>query len=244
MHPPVPYFAGDIRQFYESATGRMVAHILTDHIRRIWPDVRGLETLGYGYPFPWLSRFDEDGAHIHALTPVALGVHRWPTVGPGRVAVAAEGDWPFATESMDRILIVHGLEHADQRDAMMAEAWRVLKSSGRLMLIAPHRTGLWARADWTPFGHGAPVSSAQVRTILNNNYFVREGDERALFMPPSRRQLMLRSAYTLEAFGKFICPALSGVYIAEASKRLYGGMPLSAVRTRQGARIAVPVSAG
>ena len=107
---------------------------------------------------------------------------------------------------------------------MLAEAWRVLKSNGRLLLVVPNRIGLWARAEWTPFGHGRPYTSRQIGQYLRDAAFVHERTQQALFMPPFKSFLVLRGAYAFEAFGRALSPALAGVYMVEASKQVYAGV--------------------
>ena len=224
----MPYGVYDIRSFYQSRQGRLVRRLLGDHVRQFWENVKGLDVAGIGYAVPLLRSFENEAARVTALMPDTLGIHRWPEDGPGRAALAAEAEWPLATESVDRILMLHALEHADHPEAVMQEAWRVLKSNGRLLLIVPHRMGLWARADWTPFGHGTPFTSGQVRNLLQGSLFVKERSDRALFMPPFKSFFALRSAYQFEAFGRYFFSGLCGVYIVEASKQVYAGTTVAA----------------
>ena len=103
----------------------------------------------------------------------------------------------------------------------LEEFWRVLKSNGRLLLVVPNRMGLWARAHWTPFGHGMPYSAGQVEEFLRENLFIIERTERALFVPPFKSQTLLRTAGLWEKVGKTICPAMGGMIFVEASKQIY-----------------------
>ena len=48
------------------------------------------------------------------------------------------------------------------QNGFLLEASRVLRSAGKLILIVPHRGGLWSRAETTPFGHGTPFSKRQI----------------------------------------------------------------------------------
>lgn len=235
----MPYSVYDMKAFYNSRAGRLVGRILAEHVSRMWPDMAGLGLVGYGYPLPLFKAYEGARGRASVLMPNTLGVHHWPEGLQGRTALCAEGEWPLPTESIDRIIIFHGLEHADMPEGVMQEAWRVLKSNGRMMLILPHRMGLWARADWTPFGHGTPFTSGQVRNLLQASLFVQERTERALFMPPFHSFLALRSAYQFESFGRFLFPGLSGVYIVEASKQIYGGITAQAVKARQPRRMVV-----
>lgn len=225
----------DLKTYYAERQGRLVRRILAAHIQAFWPDMKGLEIVGYGYAAPYLRGIEGEAGRVAALMPESGGAHRWPESPQekGKVSLVEEGRWPLASESVDRLILVHALEQADEPGELLSEAWRVLKSNGRMLVIFPRRMGLWARADWTPFGHGTPYTSGQITRLLQGNGFVRERAERALFMPPFRSFAMLRMAYTMEAFGKFLFPGLAGAGMIEASKQIYLGR---AIPVQKGAR--------
>lgn len=225
----------DLKNFYASRAGRLVRRILTGHIRMLWPDIKALRIVGVGYPVPYLPTLDEGAERSIALMPGYGGVHPWPEGQANRVALFDGFTIPLETESIDRIFVIHGFEMVQDPEIFLGELWRVLKSNGRLMLVVPNRLGFWARADWTPFGAGRPFTMTQVNHMLQQNLFVRERVERALFMPPFRSFLLLRFAYSLESFGKFLFPGLAGVHIVEVSKQIYAGTRVSA-RAQAGRR--------
>lgn len=219
------YTVYDLKQFYGRRAGRLVRRLISGHIREFWPDLKGQTVMGYGYAVPYLKSFQGEAERVSAAMPATNGVHFWPEGEKGQVCLIAEGELPFATESIDRLLVVHGLEYAESLEPLFHEFWRVLKSNGRLMIIVPNRLGMWARVDWTPFGHGTPYSMTQINNYLQKNHFILEHKGRALFLPPFRSFLVMRSAYTMESFGKFIFPGLAGVHLIEASKQIYAGVP-------------------
>jgi hypothetical protein len=109
----------------------------------------------------------------------------------------------------------------------MREIWRVLKANGRLLVIVPSRTGFWARADWSPFGHGSPFTMTQLCFYLRDNMFVQEKTMGGLYVPPIKSNSILRSAGVFEHIGKNVLPIGAGVLIVEASKQLYAGVDRS-----------------
>ena len=119
--------------------------------------------------------------------------------------------------------MIHALEFMPDITPAFEEIWRVLKSNGRLLLIVPNRMGLWARADWSPFGQGTPYSSTQLERSLMDHLFVHEHTAHGLFVPPFRRDFLLRAAGGFEQAGRMLCPAMGGVHMIEASKQLYAG---------------------
>ncbi len=214
----------DLKSFYNSREGRLVRRIIGRHVRGIWPDVRGLRLTGCGYAVPYLRMFMEEAERVTAIMPASQGMHPWPAEAHNLVTIAEEAELPLETNSIDRFLLVHSLEHAELLRPNLQEVWRVLKSNGRLLIVVPNRHGLWARAEWSPFGQGTPYTASQLSWFLRDNLFVHERTDPALFVPPVRMSLVLKSAATFEQFGKYVIPALAGVHIVEASKQLYGGL--------------------
>ena len=214
----------DLKTFYGTRQGRLLRRLLLYRLRRFWPATSGLRLAGIGYAVPYLLRLSEHAERVAALMPATLGVHPWPERGSGLVGIMAEDAWPLETESVDRLLLIHSLEHALDPDALLTECWRVLKSQGRLLMVVPNRLGLWARADWTPFGHGRPFTAAQITHHLQESRFAVERAEQALFMPPFKSFGILRSAYLLEGVGQHLFPNFAGVHLIEASKQVYAGI--------------------
>lgn len=215
----------EFRQFYASRPGRLMRRILSGHIQQIWPDLKGLTVLGGGYAVPYLKPMLGKAEKVFSFMPPRFGVHHWPEHEKNLVCLASDTALPFETEAADRIIVVHGMEHAEDPQALLQECWRVLKSNGRLLLVVSSRMGLWSRADWTPFGHGTPYTATQIAHRLHDSLFAVERMEKALFMPPFRSFLVLRTAYTMENFGRYIFPGLAGIHLVEAGKQVYAGIP-------------------
>jgi SAM-dependent methyltransferase len=133
----------------------------------------------------------------------------------------------------DRILLVHGLEAAESARRLLRETWRVLKDDGRLLVIAPNRSGMWAYRESTPFGHGQPYSFGQVCRLLASSLYRVERRDTALYLPPSNWRLVLRGARLFERTGRTWLPGFAGVTIAEAVKDIYAAVPIEAVPRRR-----------
>ena len=148
---------------------------------------------------------------------------------------------------VDRILMVHALEHAGHADAMLREAWRVLAADGRLLMVVPNRRGIWARFERTPFGVGRPYSARQIDKLLRSNLFNPLRTQGALYFPPSRRPVFLKAAGAFEKLlPRFKVNAFAGALLIEASKQVYaisdrGAYVVEARRRRP--RAAVPLGA-
>ncbi|WP_219821586.1 class I SAM-dependent methyltransferase [Sneathiella aquimaris] len=211
----------ELRKFYHSHLGGVVRRALVRKIRQLWPDISNFRLLGLGYATPYLFPFRSETERTIAFMPAEQGVIQWPHEGPGLVGLADEGSLPLGDSSVDRILWVHGLENCRFTDATLQEIWRVLTSSGKLMVIVPGRRGVWARLEKTPFGYGYPYSDKQLKRILRQNHFTTSDVAGALYFPPSGARMNLRAARFVENLGERWWPGFSGVRIIEAEKQIF-----------------------
>src|SRR6476660_353484 len=209
----------DLRDFYRSALGQVARRMIRRAVQRVWPDLHGMRLLGLGYATPFLSALSGETERTIAVMPASLGVLGWPPEGPNVVALADEGELPFADYSIDRVLLVHALETTEEAGPMLKEIWRVLAGGGRVLVIAPNRRGIWARLDRTPFGSGRPYTMSQLSRLLRDEQFTPVGTGTALFIPPARKRMILRSAAAWERIGKRWFPTFAGVVLVEATKQ-------------------------
>jgi len=217
----------DLKAFYHTFAGIEVQRVLNARIRDLWPDLHGMQVLGCGYAVPYLDSFLAEAERVVAMMPATQGADFWPRDQKNLVFLSDEGLIPLASSSMDRILLIHHLEVCEDLQASLREAWRVLKPNGRLMVIVPNRTGFWARADWSPFGHGSPFTMSQICYYLRDNLFVQEKTQGGLYVFPLRNQSIMRSAGVFEHIGRKLISLGAGVLIVEASKQLYAGVDKS-----------------
>jgi SAM-dependent methyltransferase len=219
--------ARDAAAFYATPLGRLTAGLLRERLRALWPDCSGLSVLGLGFTGPYLTLW-RDQARCLAVSPAAMGPAAWPA-GRAGLACVAEGEaLPFADLSFDRILILHGLEQAENTRRALREAWRLLKDDGRLIVVAPNRRGIWAYMESTPFGHGQPYSETQLSRLLAGLFFHVEHQDAALFAPPLDWPPALRLFNLWEKTGSTLAPQFAGLTIAEATKEVHGIIPARA----------------
>jgi SAM-dependent methyltransferase len=212
-----------LRTFYSSCLGKVARRMIVRRVRQIWPDVHGMNVLGLGYSTPFLSVFRSEAERVIALMPAPQGVVHWPSDGGGLAALADETSLPLPDRSIDRLLLVHALECAENTRPMMRELWRVLADGGRMLVVAPNRRGLWAHFEHTPFGRGRPYSPDQLAHSLTDTMFTPCQTAAALFMPPVRSRMLLSAAPALEQIGQRWFTGIAGVIIAEAEKEIYAG---------------------
>lgn len=211
----------DLRDFYRTNLGKHVRRIVRARLREIWGNVTGMSVLGLGYSTPYLLPFRDEAERTIALMPAQQGVLHWPTEGLGLVALADETELPLPDVSIDRVLIVHGLECSEQLRPMLREVWRVLADGGRLLLVVPNRRGIWARLDRTPFGHGHPYTPSQLRRLLRDTLFTPIREETALYVPPTTSRMVMAAAPAWEGIGARWFTAFAGVLLVEVGKQIY-----------------------
>jgi SAM-dependent methyltransferase len=226
-------------EFYSSPGGQVAARLLRRRLRALWPDLRGLSLLGLGYASPYLRLWREEAHRCLCLVPGHLRPWRWPRKSASLTAIAEEDSLPFPDLVFDRVLLVHGLETAENTRRMLREAWRVLKDDGRLLVVVPNRLGIWAHRETTPFGHGQPFSVGQLEALLKRQMFRVRRRDAALFAPPFRSRLMLRTAGAWDRLGGALYPSFGGLTLIEAQKDMFAGLPAETALARRPRRVLV-----
>jgi len=222
---------GEMTAFYASPLGRVVASVIGQRLAAVWPSCEGERVVGIGFAPPFLTP-EWRAERLLALMPAALGVCSWPQDAKVRSTLVIEDDLPLPDASVDRVLMVHALEHAHDAPRMLREAWRVIAPGGRLVVIVPNRAGLWARTESTPFGAGQPYSRRQLGRLLENGLFTPTTWSEALFVPPRPRRTIGATSRAWEKLGSRFWPAFAGVILVDAEKRMRSGVIAGETRRR------------
>jgi len=220
----------DLDQFYTTRLGQVSRRLIRRRLQEIWPDVTGQRLLGVGYATPYLRVFRDKAERLLAAMPASQGVIHWPKGEPRLVTLTEEVELPLPDSSIDRVLLVHALENAEQVRPILREVWRVMTSSGRLLVVVPNRRGMWARIERTPFGYGQPFSPPQLTRLLRETMFSPTTTSAAVLIPPVSWPPLLKIAPTIERVGLRWGRAFAGVLIVEAGKQIYA---VSADRSRR-----------
>ncbi len=211
----------DLRSFYASPLGEVTRDLLLTAIRNRWENLNGMVVMGLGYATPYLGPFREEAIRSIAFMPAAQGVVNWPSSGLSSSALVDADQLPLRDGSVDRIILAHSLETAHQPAALLTELWRVLSPGGRLIVIAPNRSGLWARMDLTPFGHGQPFSRGQITALMRQALFTPVHWGEALYVPPVKKRLLLKTAKAWDRVGRTLGLPFAGVHVIEATKQVF-----------------------
>jgi SAM-dependent methyltransferase len=213
----------ELRRFYAGPLGHAVREMVGRKVDEAWGYATGLDVLALGYATPFLDGLSR-ARRVVAVMPSQQGVEVWPVGGGGNLAcLADEETLPFPNAMFDRVLVVHGLEEADDPLAFLREVWRVLAPSGRVILTAAARTGLWANAEDTPFGSGRPFTRGQLEQLAREAELEPMAWSRALYVPPIAG--LARYAEGFEQVGARLWPRFSGLILLEAVKQTFAVKP-------------------
>ena len=217
----------DLREFYAQPLGLAARETLSRKIHESWGDAPAVDMLGLGYATPFLDRF-RAARRVVAAMPATQGVEAWPARGRNRACLIDEPSLPFPSAMFDRVLVAHGLEESDNPAALLAEVGRVMSASGRMIVIAAARHGLWSHAEQTPFGHGRPFTRSQLERLVRDADLEPAAWSQALYVPPWRQ--FADWAEIFEQVGSRIWPGAAGVILLEAVKRTFAVRPVGAAR--------------
>ena len=218
----------DLREYYSNALGKATQRLIAAKLLGHLPQDPQAAVLGLGYATPFLN---ENAGRQMAFMPARRGVIHWPEHGNVASALVDELDLPLGDNAVDAALLIHCLEFTDSPEELLQEVWRVLTPQGKLLLVVPNRSSLWAMRDVSPFGHGQPFSRRQLQGLLRTAQFSITRFEYALVMPPWKRFAGSALARGFENLGRAAAlRGISGVLIVEAQKQVYAYAPGRKVR--------------
>lgn len=216
----------DLRDFYASPVGQMVARQLSPVVGSLIRADSSTRVLGFGFATPYLQL--EGAERVIAFMPAGQGVIDWPAGSASATALVEEDSLPLPDSSIDLVVLVHALEMSERPPALMAELRRILTSGGRLIVVVPNRQGPWASTDLSPFGFGQPYSRGQLRSLFAQAGFEAETWTSGLHMAPAAWRPLLGAARWLDRIGRIVWPAFAGVIVVAAVKRTVQGVTVRA----------------
>ena len=212
----------DLKAFYyRSMLGRTAQTAVRNRLLELWPEAKGQTVAGFGFAVPLLRPYLPQARRVIGLMPGPQGVMAWPAGQLNVSTLCQETLWPLETGSVDKLVVMHGLEVSAYPWDLLQECYRVLGPGGSAVFIVPNRVGLWARSDKTPFGYGHPYSLRQLEALLKSHGLTPERHLSALYSPPSDKRFWLRTAGVIERAGQKLPMILAGgVLMVEVSKQI------------------------
>lgn len=161
---------------------------------------------------------------------------------------------PFATQSLDLIVLPHVLEFSDQPHQVLREVERVLIPEGQVIICGFNPTsllGLRQTAGRLTGAHFLPRDGEFIRLSRLKDWLkllnmeVNRGHF-GCYAPPFKTEKWLQRFSFMEQAGDRWWPYLGGVYIVQAIKRIKGMRLIGPVWSKQNVKAAnsVPIANG
>lgn len=179
------------------------------------------------------------GAYGAGERPALFGQARqwvaddWPG---GPVDIVADGaEMPFASESMDVVLLVHQLEFTEARHDVLREAARVVAPEGHLIVVGFNPVSLWGlrrlaagRVGGAPW-RGRYLGRRRLEDWLRVLGLAIEARDGLIVRPPLTSAAAMHRLARVEHWGRHYARWVGGVHVTLARKRVAGTMPLAPV---------------
>lgn len=149
-----------------------------------------------------------------------------------------EGDYhelPILTGSIDLVMLPHTLEFVDNPRQLLAEACRIVKPEGLLVICGFNPYSIWGLRKYIkkqrktiPWGLNF-IHSHQIKRWLQLADFALEKNESLMFRPPVNHPTLYQRFHFMETVGSKCFPFLGGVYILVARATV---APLTPIRLK------------
>ena len=156
------------------------------------------------------------------------------TQASGRIASVAIAhdlaELPFASQSLDLVILPHVLEFSSEPHQVLREVERVLIPEGQLIICGFNPVSLWGVRQLSGSLSGAPflpldgefISMPRLKDWLKLlNMEVSRGHF-GCYAPPCRTEKWLQRFSFMEGAGQHWWPFLGAVYVVQAIKRVKG----------------------
>jgi SAM-dependent methyltransferase len=227
-----------------------------------------LETPMGHYVREWeQARLDSLVADIFGFNAIQLGLpqvdalrasrmpNRWLSDSLLPAAPVAEGimpvvvhdfaELPFASQSLDLVILPHVLEFAEEPHQVLREVERVLIPEGQVIICGFNPASLWGmrqmtgRLTGTHFlpQHGEFISMPRIKDWMKLlNLGVNRGHF-GCYAPPFQREKWLTRFAFMDKAGDRWWPYLGAVYMVQAIKRVKGMRLIGPAWTKHTARV-------
>ncbi|HEU4852493.1 MAG TPA: class I SAM-dependent methyltransferase [Telluria sp.] len=148
-----------------------------------------------------------------------------------QIAVALDfADLPFASQSLDLVVMPHVLEFADEPHQVLREVERVLIPGGQLIICGFNPASLWGARQYTGRAVRSPylpvsgefISMPRMKDWLKLLNLAPERSSYGCYAPAFRSDIWLQRSRFMENAGQRWWPYFGAVYIVQAVKRVKG----------------------
>jgi len=213
--PNSKVIAQSLSEWFATEQGGYVLRRERDYFDRTVADIFGYNALQLGLP--------EHDFLSNSRMPLRF------TAGnqPGNAVRLICAELPFASVSLDLVVMPHLLEFAEHPHQILREAERVLLPEGSLILSGFNPFSLWGmhralgRKQGVPW-NGHFITLPRLKDWLALLGFEVVGGRFAAYAPPFRQQKWLERASFMERAGDRWWAVSGGVYFLHAVKRVPG----------------------
>jgi SAM-dependent methyltransferase len=161
---------------------------------------------------------------------------------PGATVAADPLQLPLESQSLDLVVLPHGLEGHPSPHEVLREAERVLRPEGQLVISGFNTLSLWRFCQIFRLDKSEPpwdakfIGLMRLRDWLRVLGFELNGGMFGCYAPPFRDKLWLERFRFMEKAGARWWPIAGGVYVVRAIKRVHGMRVVTPAWRRERAR--------
>lgn len=163
--------------------------------------------------------------------------------------VADAHELPFASESLDLVLLPHLLEATGEPHLILREVERVLRPEGSLVVTGFNPLSLWGAKRLFSLAQTPPwdaefVSVLRMKDWMKLLNFEMDGGQFGCYRPPFASEKWLSRFGFLESAGRRWWPVTGAAYVIQARKRVAGLRVITPARqrARRQARLLAPTA--
>ncbi len=201
--------------WYESYLGRLLAKAEREALDIMLPDLFGYHLVQLGSHGENLCE-NSRVSHCAVLDDIA---------SPETGLLANNAALPFASESVDVVVMPHSLEFHPNPHAILREVDRILIPEGHVVILNFNPLSLWGLARLLMSWHkrmpwrGQYYTRARLRDWLSLLGFDYVYGRQIFFRPPVQHEKTMQKLEFMERVGQRIIPLFAGVSIMLARKR-------------------------
>ncbi|QJQ07205.1 methyltransferase domain-containing protein [Undibacterium piscinae] len=219
----------DLGSWFEQPAGCYIRAWEQARLDQLTADIFGYNALQIGQP--QINALAASRMPHKWLTTTTLTNSRGNLKEQAPVAMLLDfAELPFASQSIDLVVLPHVLEFAAEPHQVLREVERILIPEGRLIISGFNRTSLWGARQMAGrlSGHhflpkeGEFISATRMKDWLKLlNMEVRHTDF-GCYAPPYQTDKWLQRFSFMEKIGERWWPYLGSVYMMQAIKRIKG----------------------
>jgi SAM-dependent methyltransferase len=211
----------ELPQWLATARGQYLLAWEQRCVDQVVTDIFGFNAVQVGLCEQDFLRANRMPHRIHC----SVGCEQQP--GRGGVYMFPE-ELPFASQSLDLIVLPHALEFASHPHQVLREAERVLVPEGNLVIAGFNPLSMWGFRRWVAGNLGEMpwmgqyLSISRLKDWLSLLGFETRFSSFGCYAPPVSSEIWLRRWSFLDSMGKHWWPIVGGTYLLQAVKRVQG----------------------